>query len=195
MSIRLAHFLADFFVSRRWIGEDAKIVYVVGLDVIFSTALDWIVVGMLGLIRGRFLEAAVYLLFFMTVRRYAGGYHASTRTGCFAIFVGFYLLADMVMAGICMGGGEWFRWTFTVCSMAVGELVFCFLTPIANDRKRYTNEERKGAKRKAFICLNIWYCLAVGMAVFGVALSGQIIAASNIVVLLILMKKGKEVKR
>lgn len=195
MSIRLAHFLADFFVTRRWISEDAKIVYVVGLDVIFSTALDWIVVGMLGLIRGRFLEAVVYLLFFMTVRRYAGGYHASTRIGCFAIFVGFYLMADMVMAGICMSSGEWFRRTFAVCSMAVGELVFYFLTPIANDRKRHTYEERKGAKRKAFFCLNIWYCLAVGMAAFGVALAGQIVVASNIVVLLILMKKGKEVKR
>ncbi|MDE5937588.1 MAG: accessory gene regulator B family protein [Lachnospiraceae bacterium] len=193
MSIRLAHFLADFFATRRWIDEDAKIVYVVGLDVLFTTALDWTVVGMLGLIRGRFLETVVYLLFFMTVRRYSGGYHASTRIGCLAIFVGFYLLADIVMMAIYKSGGEWFRLVFSVSSMVAGELVFYSLTPIANDRKRYTHEELNGVKKKAFICLNIWYCLALLMVAFGLELSGQIVVASNIVVLLIMMtKEGSE---
>lgn len=194
-SIRLSHFFADFFAVKGWIEEDGKIAYVVGLDVIFSTALDWLTIGILGLLRGRFWEAVVYLLFFLTVRRYAGGYHASTRMGCFAGFVGFYLLCDLLAAGIAGNGSAAFLLTYMVCSMAAGEAAFYFLTPIKNESKRYTDDFLNGAKKKAFICLNLWYCLAAGLALSGQKMAGQIITASNIVVLLILMSRLKQRRR
>ena len=53
LSIRLSHFLADLFVAKGWIEEDGKIAYVVGLDVIFSTLIDWLVVGTLAILRAR----------------------------------------------------------------------------------------------------------------------------------------------
>ncbi len=188
-SIRLSHFLADSFEERGWIEADGKIAYVVGMDVIFSTALDWMAIGVLGLLRGRFWEAAVYLLFFLTVRRYAGGYHASTRLGCFAGFVGFYLLCDILAAGIGGNGSGTFWLVYMACSIVAGETVFYLLTPIKNKSKRYTDDFLEGAKKKAFICLNLWYCLAIGLAVSGQEMAVQIITAGNIVVLLILMSK------
>ena len=194
LSIRLSHFLADLFVAKGWIEEEGKIAYVVGLDVIFSTLIDWTAIGVLGLIRGRFMEAIIYLSFFLTVRRYSGGYHAPTRAGCFSIFVGFYLLADMVTVGIFGNGNVLFLTIYSVCSMFLGELVFYLFAPIPNDRKKYTQEWLLGARRKAFLCLNVWYCLAAGLAVLGLDLYGQILAASNIVVLLILMKKRRKRK-
>ena len=78
LSIKLSYFFADFFVSKGWISEDEKIAYVVGLDVIFSTVAHWMIILMLGIGRNRPIEAVTYLLFFATVRRYCGGYHAST---------------------------------------------------------------------------------------------------------------------
>lgn len=194
LSIKLSHFLADFFAAKGWIEEDGKIAYVVGLDVIFSTLTDWTVVGVLGLIRGRFLEAIIYLTFFLTVRRYSGGYHAPTRAGCFSIFVGFYLLADMVTVEIFGNGNVLLLIIYSVCSMLFGELAFYFFAPVPNDRKKYTEEWLLSAGRKAFLCLNVWYCLAAGLAVLGLDLYGQILAASNIVVLLILMSKRRKRK-
>lgn len=194
MSIKLSHFLADFFVSRGWVEEDGKIAYVVGLDVIFSTLIDWLAVGTLAILRGRFLEAVIYLLFFLTVRRHSGGYHAPTRTGCFAVFTGFYLLGDIAVAEICKNCSELFLVVYGLCCMAVGELIFYLCAPIPNDRKKYTKEGLDGAKKKAFLSLNVWYFLAVCLGAFDLALSQQIIMASNIVVILILMSKRREGK-
>ena len=194
LSIRLSHFLADRFAAKGWIEEDGKIAYVVGLDVIFSTLIDWMSVGILAILRGRFLEAVVYLLFFLTVRGYSGGYHASTRAGCFAVFTGFYLLGDIVTVEIYRNCCEAFLIGYGLCCMVVGELVFYLMTPIPNDRKNYTEEWLAGARKKAFLCLNVWYCLAVCLWALGSGLSGQIIMASNIVVLLILIKKRRERK-
>lgn len=194
LSIRLSHFLADLFAAKGWIEEDGKIAYVVGLDVIFSTLIDWMAIGLLAMLRGRLLEAVVYLLFFLTVRRYSGGYHAPTRAGCFAVFTGFYLLGDIVTVEIYRNCSGTFLIGYGLCCMAVGELVFYLFTPIPNDRKKYTEGWLAGARKKAFLCLNVWYCLAVCLWVLGSGLSGQIIMASNIVVLLILIRKRRERK-
>lgn len=192
LSIRVSHFLADLFVAKGWIEEDGKIAYVVGLDVIFSTLIDWLVVGTLAILRGRFLEAVIYLLFFLTVRTYSGGYHAPTRAGCFAIFTGLYLLGDIATVEIYRNCGRVFLTGYGLCCMAVGELVFYLFAPIPNERKKYSEGWLAGAKKKALLCLNVWYCLAVCLWAFGSELSGQIIMASNIVVLLILIKKRRE---
>ncbi|MBD5518457.1 MAG: accessory gene regulator B family protein [Lachnospiraceae bacterium] len=194
LSIRLSHFLVDLFAAKGWIEEDGEIAYVVGLDVIFSTLTDWMAIGILGLIRGRLLEAFVYLLFVLTVRRYSGGYHASTRAGCFSIFVGFYLLTDLFTVGVFKNAGSLFLIIYSVSSMIMGELIFYLFVPIGNDRKKYTEEWLISARKKAFICLNVWYCLAVSLAALRIELFGQIIAASNIVVILILMRKRREGK-
>ena len=194
LSIRLSHFLADLFAAKGWIREDGKIAYVVGLDVIFSTLIDWMAVGILAIWRGRFLEAVVYLLFFLTVRRHSGGYHANTRAGCFAVFISFYLLGDIGVVEIYRNFNATFLTLYGLGCMAVGEFVFILLTPIPNDRKKYTEEWLAGAKKKALLCLNVWYCLAVSLWAFGSELSGQIIMAGNIVVLLILMSKRRERK-
>lgn len=194
LSIRLSHFLAELFAVKGWIKEDRKIAYVVGLDVIFSTLIDWTAVGMLAILRGRFLEAVVYLLFFLTVRRYSGGYHANTRAGCFAVFISFYLLGDIGVVEINRNCNAAFLAGYGLGCMAVGELVFLLFTPIPNDRKKYAEGWLAGAKKKALLCLNAWYCLAVSLWALGSELSGQIIMAGNIVVLLILMSKRREGK-
>lgn len=194
LSIRLSHFLADLFEKKGWIEEEGKIAYVVGLDVIFSTLIDWLAVGTLAILRGRLLEAVIYLLFFLTVRRYSGGYHANTRAGCFAVFISCYLLGDIGVVEIYKNCSAIFLAGYGLCCMAVGEFVFIFFTPIPNDRKRYTEGWLAGAKKKALLCLNVWYCLAVSLWAFGFELSGQIIMAGNIVVLLILMSKRRERK-
>lgn len=190
MSIKLSYFLADFFVSRGWISEDGKITYVVGMDVIFSTVAHWMVILLFGIGRDRLVEAVIYLLFFMTVRRYCGGYHASTRVGCFVIFICLYLLADetsMVVSGIesrirLVGYG--------VCSFVIAEIVFWLYVPIKNERKRYTEEWLVRARRRSFAYLHVWYILAMVMSFIKPDLTGEIFSGSNMVVLLILIKKS-----
>ena len=91
MSIKLSYFFADFFVARNWIKGEDKLIYIVGLDVIFSTLEQLFIVILIGLWRGRLIETVIYLLFFSTVRKYCGGYHAATRAGCMAVFTIVYL--------------------------------------------------------------------------------------------------------
>lgn len=192
MSIKLSYFLADFFVSRGWIDEDGKIAYVVGLDVIFSTAVHWIIILIFGIIRNRPVEAVVYLLYFTTVRRYCGGYHASSRTGCFIIFICLYLFADEISVMAC--GSLDIVWLagYGICSLFIALIVFWMYAPIKNERKRCSEEWLVGARKKSFVFLGVWYGLAAGMMFVDGKMSVQIFSASNMVVMLMLMKKWRK---
>lgn len=193
MSIKLSYFLADFFVSRGWIDEDGKIAYVVGVDVIISSLAQILLILMLGIIRGRLSEAIVYLAFFLTIRRYCGGYHASTRIGCFVIFTFLYLIADIITIILCECIGGFGMKVYGICSLIVAEFVFWMYAPVKNDRKRYTKIWLIGARKKSFVCLYLWYGLAFVMMFVLPELSGQIFSACNAVTLLILMKKWRKV--
>lgn len=189
MSIKLSYFFADFFIARNWIKEEDRIVYAVGFDVIFSTMWQIFIILALSIWRRRIIEALVYLAFFLSVRKYSGGYHASTRIRCFGIFTLAYLLADEVSRCICGIADNNLLMMYGICSLIVANIVFYFFAPIKNSRKRYKEKELQGARGKAFIYLNIWICPALGIAYILPDLAGEIFSAGNIVTILILLCK------
>ena len=69
MSMKLSYLIADFFIAQNWIKEEEKIIYVVGMDVLLSTSWQIALVLFLGIWRDGFVEAVVYILFLMSVRK------------------------------------------------------------------------------------------------------------------------------
>lgn len=187
MSMKLSYLIADFFIAQNWIKKEEKMIYVVGMDVLLSISWQIVLVLFLGIWRDRFPEAVVYLLFFLFVRQYSGGYHASTRTGCYMIFTVFYLFADEAAAYIGRDAGGWVFALYGLCSMVFANGTFYLFVPVKNDRKKYRLESMKDARKKAFAAVNVWYCLAAGISFAQPDITAQIFTAGNIVTLLILL--------
>lgn len=187
MSMKLSYLIADFFIVRNWIKEEEKIVYVVGMDVLLSTSWQILLVLFLGIWRGRFVEAVVYLLFFLSVRQYSGGYHASTRTRCYMLFTVCYFLADEAAAHIGRSTGGGLPALYGLCSLFFADVVFYLFAPVKNDRKKYRPESMKDARKKAFVAVNLWYFLAAGISFAQPDITVQIFTVGNIVTLLILL--------
>ncbi|MCM1173839.1 MAG: accessory gene regulator B family protein [Blautia sp.] len=185
--MKLSYLIADFFIARNWITKEEKLVYVVGMDVILSTSWQIVLVLLLGIWRGRFPEALIYMLFFLSVRQYSGGYHASTRTRCYLLFTVCYLFADGAAAyvGQSVSGGVFAL--YSLCSLLFANVVFYFFAPVKNDRKKCSAESMRAAGWKAFTAINLWYCLALGALFIRPAITAQIFTAGNTVALLILL--------
>lgn len=187
MSMKLSYLIADFFIAQNWVKKEEKIIYVVGMDVLFSTSWQIVVVLFLGIWRGRILEAVVYLLFFLSVRQYSGGYHASTRTRCYTLFTVCYLLADEAAAYIGQNADRGLFVLYGLYSLVFVNIVFYLFAPVKNDRKKYRAESMKDARKKAFAAVNLWYCLAAGISFIQPDITVQIFTAGNIVSLLIVL--------
>lgn len=189
MSVKLSYFFADFFIARNWIKKEDKLVYVVGLDVIFSTLEQSLIVILIGLWRGRLIEAIIYLAFFSSIRKYSGGYHASTRTGCMAVFTAAYLAADVFAVSICESKNLFWFIVYGICSLLLANVIFCLYVPIKNERKRYLEYRVPYMRKKAFIYMNLWNAPAFVMVFFYPAIAVQIFSVTNVVVFLILLCK------
>lgn len=187
MSMKLSYLIVDFFIAQNWIKKEEKLIYVVGMDVLLSTSWQIALVLFLGIWRGRFVETVVYLLFFLSVRQYSGGYHASTRTRCYMLFMACYLLADEVAAHIGRSAGSGLPVLYGLCSLFFANVVFYLFAPVKNDRKKYRPESMKAARKKAFAAVNLWYFLAAGISFAQPGITAQIFTVGNIVTLLILL--------
>lgn len=79
---KLSSYLTEKLLSNGTINENDKELYIYGLFMLFSHILFFFVAYAFGLILGCALESIIFYIAFQFIRRYAGGYHASTETRC-----------------------------------------------------------------------------------------------------------------
>lgn len=123
-----------------------------GVEVFLSTVLNCIIVLLCGLAWGMVGESLLFLLAFIPLRIYSGGYHADTYFKCntiFAILVFFcftlFRLSDFVKNSIA----------FAICIVIIQALLCLLYAPIEHENKKLTQKQKKMYKRRALTALAI----------------------------------------
>lgn len=79
---KLSKFLTEKLFVNGAISEDEQELYIYGLFILFSQLMYLAIACLIGLMLGCFVESIIFYIAFQIIRRYAGGYHASTETRC-----------------------------------------------------------------------------------------------------------------
>lgn len=82
MISKLSTYITEKLRSNGTISEEDKDLYIYGLFMLISHLMFFIISCVFGLILGCVFESIIFYVAFQFVRRYAGGYHASTETRC-----------------------------------------------------------------------------------------------------------------
>ena len=82
MISKLAKGTACFFVDNKIIEVEDSEVYAYGIELLLSTIFNLIIAIIIALISNEFIPCVINLTAFVTIRMYAGGYHADTHWGC-----------------------------------------------------------------------------------------------------------------
>lgn len=80
-------------IEKGEIKEEEKEIYQYGLEQLLVTVLDFVSIVLVGIIYGKFLLCMMFIVAFCSLRVYAGGYHASTRIGCYALTMSVVVMA------------------------------------------------------------------------------------------------------
>lgn len=94
MTHRLAVNIADFLLCDGTIQKEDYDIYVYGYEILLDTVTQLAVLLVAGVVTHVFFETVVFLLVFSYIRKYSGGYHASTKCMCNIIT---YLVWGIVM--------------------------------------------------------------------------------------------------
>lgn len=82
MISKLSKKIVKCFVKQSNISDDEQELYQYGFFILFSQILYFIIALIIGILCEVILESIIFYIAFQFIRRYAGGYHASTETRC-----------------------------------------------------------------------------------------------------------------
>lgn len=182
---RASQYIAVLLASKDGDEIDKTSIYQVGVDVVISTAVTLAGIICLSIWLDDFFGGLLFLMCFMTVRSYSGGYHAPTRTKCFLLTCGAYIVT---MPSIIMIPVVYCKFV-SVLFAAVVLVIWVLFVPVENRNKRLSADWKKKNRKKAWISVVAWYIAAGVIYHFNVQLSFQIVMTILVIAILILCSK------
>lgn len=124
--------------------EDAEI-YIYGINQILMYAINISSALIIGLIFGKFFEAAVFIAAYCSLRSFAGGYHAKTPLKCYFFSI---IMLIIVLVGIkYLYLTEWVYYAV----LAMTFVIVLVLSPVEDKNKPLDDLEHKVYKKRGVI--------------------------------------------
>lgn len=146
--------VCDYFVTIGVIEAGKKSWYVYGLHQGIVMLINIISTLAIGFVLGMVWQSIAFLLAYIPIRSYAGGYHASTPGRCYGISLILITTTLLVM--------KYIPFTPALCwSGLLGSSVFVFiLAPIEDKNKPFTPAEKRVFQKRSRVLLSLEFSLA-----------------------------------
>ena len=149
MEHKLSLLVCNRLLKKGVITEELKDVYIYGFDLLFSFLISTTIILTIGIIVGQIVPTLFFLITFILVRRYTGGYHANTYLKCQICTISFYLISLLLSiflnTHIYLFVGMGF----------IGIVIILLFGPIENPHKPLTNDEKKKHKITGLILFSL----------------------------------------
>jgi len=170
MIASVSDWITDFFASHGVIAAEEKEVYSYGFAAIISTIISYGIILAIAAVLHCIWLWIVFILCFSPLRRYSGGYHASSYIRCKTIYAITFLL--IALAVNYFAQTNWLLLPMIVG--AFGITVVCLLAPVVPRNKELLQEEISVNRRKSIliviaegICVLLFlkFCYAVSLSI------------------------------
>lgn len=149
MISKLSNYLTGKLLSNGTISDEDKDLYIYGLFMLISQLMFFIIACIFGLVLGCIFESIIFYIAFQFIRRYAGGYHASTETRC-EIFSTLSILACIVV--IKLSKTYDFQTVLLLITILSAVCIFVFC-PLDTPEKPLSDKEFKYFRKVSWLIL------------------------------------------
>lgn len=143
--LSVSELIANKFLEKGVIAKEDMEIYAYGLWLIFAMLLNTLSTLAIGIIMHMVSASLLFLLFYIPLRRYAGGYHARTPGRCYvySMFMVVVLLWGVKRIDISL-------W-ISVGIIAFLGITLCCIGPVEDSNKPLDDKEKKRFGQKAII--------------------------------------------
>lgn len=179
MIISLAQYIAGFLLQNDAIDGKKLDIYIYGFEILISSIINILIALIIGFVFSQAIECVIFLVIFIYMRKYCGGYHAETYLKCNVIFAINIILVMLIVKESANYPMYVYLLISIICLAAVA-----LFAPIANKYKPIDKEKKKRYRLIAvtlgilFSALaivayffNPHYCIAIDSALLSVAVS------------------------
>ena len=133
---KIAIILSKRLLAHNTIGEELFDIYVYGFELLFSSLMSTSIIFVVGMLLGRIIETIVFLITFVLLRSFTGGYHANSYLLCAlvtSLSYGFVLLlSELIKVSI----------NAYIILALVGLVVLLIFAPKEHPNKKLTTEKK-----------------------------------------------------
>ncbi|MGN0643114.1 MAG: accessory gene regulator ArgB-like protein [Huintestinicola sp.] len=134
----IAEEITRTMVTSNIINIEDRELYTYGLELLIPKTVFYIIVLVLSLLTDTFFPSLLFILFYMSVRSFSGGYHSKTAGFCIVVSTFIYLLMDFLMK---LDFERMELYLLLAAAVSVG-VIFVF-SPVESEEKPITADERK----------------------------------------------------
>lgn len=174
--------------KRRFLEDDELFHY--GMSLLGSELANISVTALLGLISGRWLEIIFFVLSFVSLRRYAGGYHCKTSRGCFwfSSFIMVIAVGGIVFLQTLMSRVEGVMPWICLWELVSG-IIIIFMAPVEAANKPLDALEKKVYGKRAVITVVVQIVLALLLFLWQAGFGAVIVVTHSIIMATMLAEK------
>lgn len=176
--------LIDILILKESIKEDEMELYAYGLELAVGIFINILTTIFIGMIFGMVLESMIFLLIYIPIRSYAGGYHANSNLKCY--FLSCLLIIFVLLVIFYMPDKSYINITIGVICVATP--IILILAPIEDYNKPIDDKERQVFKNKIRLILAFYIgitiiCIELGIKNIAVVIAITMFMLSTILVL------------
>lgn len=172
----LAVDIAFLLIKNKIVDIQHRDVYVYGLEVILLNCSLLIMFLIASMLCGAMLNFWAYLIFFLPIRIFSGGYHAKSSESCFVLSTLMYGLSIAITAFFPLMYQNW-KW---IVAGIISVVVILIFSPMINENNPLTKAQQK--RNRIIVCI----LLAVDLVVFILCCNFNWRIASNELVFIVM---------
>lgn len=157
MISNLSERFVDIFFSNQSITEEERELYIYGFYMMLSHLLYLVLVSAFGLLTGCALESIIFYVSFQSIRRSAGGYHASTEARC-QIISTLSILVTVALINILRNFD--YQILFLILTIFSAVLIWV-LCPLDTTEKPLSKKETVYFRKKSRVILMVIFLVVV----------------------------------
>ncbi len=186
MEHKLSTMFCQYLVHNGIITNEYYDVYVYGMELLLSFLLSTILIILIGLLTDNLIPTINYLIIFITLRNFTGGYHASTYLRCKLASIFIYTLTLLATKHIPVDMKGY------LALGIIGYLIIYYLAPIENPNKPLTFHERKKHKITSLILFSVFIGISFIMSILNVESNIIFYTLLSVIILMIISPHRKK---
>ncbi|MCP1103350.1 accessory gene regulator B [Aequitasia blattaphilus] len=149
--VHIADKVVKLFIRNNVVKEMEYDIYFYGMKLFLGEMINISLILLIGMLCGRRIETIVFLLAFIPIRVFAGGYHASCRRNCTLVFTGSYMCLCCVWNYIILSNSVLESYLYVL--MIIADIVILRLAPVEHKKRPFEPNQVPVYRRKIRIRL------------------------------------------
>jgi accessory gene regulator B len=162
MIAKLAKSTAYFFVEKQVVKKEDEDVYAYGMELLYSSILNIVLAVIIAISTNTVFPTTAFLMTFIIIRQYIGGYHAKTHLGCMSILA--VVLCCFAILTRCIP--DQYEIWISMLSVVSSIILILRFAPVEHPNKPLSDNEKLRLRKRGIISMFIVFVLAFVMVIF-----------------------------